>query len=90
MPKLSFQTDRLTVDVPDGAEVMSLVDELGASVSFGCRSGMCGTCVVTVVEGQASLSRPSSDELKTLEETCAKPGQRLACQLKVFGDVQIA
>ena len=79
--------DQLCVEVAEGTDVMSWVESLGASVSFGCRAGMCGTCVVTVAEGAGHLSCATLDEMKTLEEIGAKPGQRLACQLKVYGDV---
>lgn len=89
MPNLIFERDQLCAEVPEGTDVMSWVDELGASVSFGCRSGMCGTCVVTILEGAAHLPAASREEKETLEMAGARPDQRLACQLKIFGDVKI-
>lgn len=57
-------------------------------VLFGCRTGVCGTCLV-VVKGDIP---PPSEEEKEVLETLA-PGDirvRLACQLNLTNDIAIA
>jgi ferredoxin len=56
-------------------------------VLFGCRTGICGTCIV-VVKGNIP---PPSEEEKEILETLA-PGNdlaRLACQLNLSSDIEI-
>lgn len=55
---------------------------------FGCRTGVCGTCLcqVTVLKGQ--LPTPSQDEKELLEIIASDiPDARLACQL--HGDATV-
>jgi ferredoxin len=64
----------------------SLAIELDASNSpllFGCRTGVCGTCLVEVQQGYESLPPPDADEKELLEVLTDHPRARLACQLDV-------
>ncbi|MGB3651181.1 MAG: 2Fe-2S iron-sulfur cluster-binding protein [Rivularia sp. (in: cyanobacteria)] len=56
-------------------------------VLFGCRTGICGTCLV-VVEGDIP---PASLEEKELLEVLApqNPQARLACQIQLTNDIKI-
>ena len=58
-----------------------------ASVCGG--RGRCSTCRVRVVTGEASLSTPSTEELRVLKRVGAPPHVRLACQAVPSGDVSI-
>ena len=42
MPKVTFVTDKITVEVPVGAAIPDIVDQCGATLPFGCRMGSCG------------------------------------------------
>lgn len=56
-------------------------------VLFGCRTGICGTCLV-IVEGDIP---PPSEEEKEILEIFA-PGNeqaRLACQIDLTNDIEI-
>ncbi|MEH2327764.1 2Fe-2S iron-sulfur cluster-binding protein [Nostoc sp.] len=56
-------------------------------VLFGCRTGICGTCLVKVI---GDILPPQSDEQEMLETLVANhPHARLACQLDVTGNVEI-
>ncbi|MBN3876076.1 MULTISPECIES: 2Fe-2S iron-sulfur cluster-binding protein [unclassified Nostoc] len=56
-------------------------------VLFGCRTGICGTCLVEVIGDISPLQR---DEQETLETLAANhPHARLACQVDVTGNVEI-
>ncbi len=61
----------------------------GAAILFGCEVGVCGTCMINVLEGKGNLSAPESQEKDSLVMFSAKDNQRLACQCKVKGDVKI-
>jgi ferredoxin len=56
-------------------------------VLFGCRTGICGTCLV-VVEGDIP---PPSEEEKEILEIFAPGNQqaRLACQIDLTNDIEI-
>lgn len=56
-------------------------------VLFGCRTGICGTCLVLVI-GETSL--PSTEEWDVLEVIAPEyPNARLACQLELTSNLQI-
>ncbi|MBD3319278.1 2Fe-2S iron-sulfur cluster binding domain-containing protein [Candidatus Woesearchaeota archaeon] len=51
------------------------------NVSFGCTSGLCGTCNIIVLRGMKNLT-PRTEQ----EEAMALPAEnRLACQCKIKG-----
>jgi ferredoxin len=57
-------------------------------VLFGCRTGICGTCLVTVI---GDLSPPDAAEQEMLDLLApGNPQARLACQLDVVGEIAIA
>ncbi|NET17435.1 MAG: (2Fe-2S)-binding protein [Okeania sp. SIO1H6] len=56
-------------------------------VLFGCRTGICGTCLVEV---EGDIPPPNSEELEILE--IFSPGNkqaRLACQIKLTNNIKI-
>ena len=64
---------------------------VNSPVLFGCRSGLCGTCLVEVEAiGETSLTEPGEDEKEALE--IYAPGNRrarLACQLALTTDLRL-
>ncbi len=89
MPKVTFKPDNLTVEVEAGSMLIDVVEDSNASLLFGCRQALCGTCIMTVVEGAENLNPIEEDEKITLDGHEAKPGQRLGCQCSVNGDVVV-
>jgi ferredoxin len=56
-------------------------------VLFGCRTGICGTCLV-IIEGD--IPPPSEEEREILELFAPENQQaRLACQLDLTNDIEI-
>jgi ferredoxin len=56
-------------------------------VLFGCRTGICGTCLVEV---SGDLSLPESNEQELLAILAPNnPRARLACQIKISSDLEI-
>ena len=69
------------VCVGPGERLMDIIDENALPVTFGCRSGNCGTCRVTVEAGAESLEPAESTERALLR---SQPGDqlRLACRIR--------
>ena len=89
MVKVHFLLEDLLVEAPAGTPLQKVADAAGADITFGCRTGSCGTCRVRVTEGLANCSEPGSEERDFLHGLDAPPDQRLACQVSVHGDVAI-
>ena len=65
--------------VEDGAGIQKACEVLG--VPFGCRSGYCGTCKITILSGNLSPLTSEEDDMgRDLQH-------RLACQCKAINGV---
>lgn len=79
MAKLKFENTGDEVEIQDGERIADQCEEAG--VPFACTEGVCGTCVIEVVDGADNLNEPTQEELDFLgEDTC---GERLACQCRI-------
>lgn len=57
-------------------------------ILFGCRTGLCGTCLVRVT---GKIPPPKVEEIELLEILeIHDPQVRLACQIELTGDIEIA
>ncbi|CUU59667.1 ferredoxin [Frankia sp. CcI49] len=83
MPSLKFVNADETVEF-DGCVELIEMDDI---ITFGCRSGRCGICVVRIVSGGENLSPRTAREERLFgllgEES---PAMRLACQSRAYGD----
>jgi ferredoxin len=87
--KVHFLTEDLLVEAPAGASLLDVARKSGADITFGCRSGSCGTCRVRVDRGLERCSPMTAEERDFLAGLNAPADQRLACQVTVQGDVDI-
>lgn len=72
----NFKTKK-EIEVSDGKPIKESCEKLG--VPFGCQEGVCGSCMIEIVEGYENLS-----ELTPEEENFGRDKEhRLACQCKV-------
>lgn len=86
MAKLIFEHNDDEVELEDGAPIAEACEEEG--VPFACTEGVCGTCVIEIVEGEDLLSEPTQEEEDFLGEGCRH--ERLACQCKIQkGNVKV-
>ena len=85
--RVRFLPEDLLVEAPAGTPLQEIADAAGADLTFGCRSGSCGTCRVRILGGPCSLMGP--EERDFLEALGAGEDQRLACQVKVLGDLEV-
>ncbi len=80
MAKLVFQNTGEEVEVEDDGSIAQVCEEAG--VPFACTEGVCGTCIVEVVEGHENLSEPTQAEIDFLGESGTKR-ERMCCQAKI-------
>ena len=73
-----IRTKEKSVAIPDGQQIRDACEELG--VPFGCRSGICGTCRVDIIDGNDNLSELTWEEIAMGDRNRK---QRLACQAKI-------
>ncbi len=77
MAKLIYKKTGAEKEIADGEKIKTAAEELG--VLFGCEDGICGTCMINIVEGEKNLSEITQPE-KDLERD---EKHRLACQCKI-------
>lgn len=82
---IHFEDINVTVTVPAGTRVIEISEKVGSGITYGCREGDCGTCLMTVSSGAEFLSEPSVLEGKILRENFAGKNDRLACQAQAIG-----
>jgi ferredoxin len=87
--QVHFLLEDLLVEAPAGTPLQQIADAAGADITFGCRTGSCGTCRVRIAEGLQHCSEPNAEERDFLQGLGTPPDQRLACQVVVHGDVAI-
>lgn len=71
-------------DLPAGADLAFALNATNSPLLLACRTGICGTCLVEVLEGE--IDPPDEEEREMLE--LLAPGYalaRLACQLRATG-----
>lgn len=79
--------DDTTLNVPQGASVMSTLTENGIYLSSACGGkGSCGQCRVQITEGGGEILDPEKPHFSRKE---IKEGFRLGCQCKVKGDIKL-
>ena len=82
---ITFEDINVTVTVPAGTRVIEISEKVGSGITYGCREGDCGTCMMKVDEGWNNLSEASVLEDKIRRDHFAGKHNRLACQAQVLG-----
>ena len=80
MAKLFFENSGEEKILEDNSPIQEICEEAG--VPFACTEGVCGTCVIEVVDGMDNLSDFTPEEKDFLGE---QDRERLACQCKIKG-----
>lgn len=80
MAKLVFVNTSEEKELEEDASLHETCEEAG--VPFACTEGVCGTCVIEVVEGMEHLSEFTQEEKDFLGD---QDRERLACQCKIRG-----
>lgn len=78
------------VRLPAGKNLADLLTVRNSPMYFGCRNGVCGTCLARVTDRSGTLPPPGQDERDVLELLCpAEPKARLACRITLCGDLTV-
>ncbi|NGX44530.1 MAG: Ferredoxin-1 [Candidatus Anoxychlamydiales bacterium] len=80
MAKLIFENTSEEVDIEDGKSIKDECEQAG--IPFACSEGVCGSCIIEVVEGMDNFTEPTQAEKDFLGEIQT---ERLACQCKIKG-----
>ena len=86
MPTLTIEPTGDTVEVAEGQNLLDACLRAGIYLPHACGHGLCGTCKVTVLEGQVDHGGASSFALMDFERD---EGATLACVATIEGDVTI-
>ncbi|MEH2242852.1 2Fe-2S iron-sulfur cluster-binding protein [Nostoc sp.] len=86
--KISFPgSDFVPITVESHQNLSEHLTIQNSPVLFGCRTGICGTCLVEVI---GDIPPPQPDEQEMLETLALKnPNARLACQLDLTANIAI-
>ena len=89
--EISFpETDFQKVCLPEDCALCEGLDARNSPLLFGCRTGICGTCLIEVVDGYDNLEAPDEEEQEALSIYAPEhPKARLACQIKVCTDLKV-
>ncbi len=80
MGKIIFDNTQEEKELEENSPIAEVCEEAG--VPFACTEGVCGTCVIEVLEGMENLSPFTQEEMDFLGE---QDKERLACQCKLRG-----
>lgn len=87
MAKLIFDHNDDEIELEEGSPIAEACEEAG--VPFACTEGVCGTCVIEIIEGGENLSEATQEEEDFLGAGTCK--ERLACQCRIkCGKVRIS
>lgn len=89
MAIIKYIPDSKEVKCEKGDKLIDIANKEDLTIPFGCTDGLCGTCIVTVKEGKENLTEKTEQEKETLELFEAEKDQRLACQCKILGNVEL-
>jgi len=77
------------IELPDLSSLSLHLTVKNSPLLFGCRSGLCGTCLIEV-EADDPLPAPDAEEIEALGIYApGNPRARLACQLRVSTNLRI-
>ena len=81
MAKIIFSDNGRKINVKDRESIKDACEKLG--VPFSCAEGICGTCMIDIVDGQENLSELTQEE----KDMGMNGTRRLACQCKINGGI---
>lgn len=87
--KITLNNGKQTLEARQGMTLFAALRTKGILLPTGCGArGQCGQCKVTLTAGEADLF--TDNEVRILTEDDRAAGKRLACQLRLIGDIEVA
>lgn len=83
--------DHEPVELAEGENLSEHLTVENSPILFGCRTGICGTCLIEVQEQEGGELPPPGEYEKDLLSIVApgNPRARLACQLNLRSNIKI-
>jgi ferredoxin len=76
-------------DIRRGLGIQAVCAKAETGIEFDCRAADCGICAIKIISGAENLSPKTASEADFLQAMKADEDERLACQVRVLGDVEI-
>lgn len=89
MAKLIIRSEEKSIDFEPGKTLLDICAREKTSITFACKNGICGTCLIQVLEGANNISPKTQVEQEFLDSINAKPFERLACQCRLANDITV-
>jgi len=87
--KISCNGQSSTYEIRRGLGFQALCKKHLTPIEFDCRKSDCGICIFNVSKGFENLSPVTAAEKDFLKAMRADSTERLACQCRVLGDVEL-
>lgn len=86
-----LDSDAAEITLPDGSVLSEHLDAENSPVLFGCRAGICGTCLCEIYTNKnTNLHNPDNHEQEALDIYAPNnPHARLACQFILKSNITI-
>ncbi|BEP67682.1 hypothetical protein GmRootV35_21960 [Variovorax sp. V35] len=81
--ELCIDPTGMKTPIRKGQTLLEALEDCGAPINAGCRSGVCGADPIAVVAGGERLAPIGSDERATLARLGCADGTRLACMARI-------
>lgn len=90
VPKIILQPGRIELNAPRKANLLQFLQESRVPVGSACGGkGLCASCKLRVLQGGKNLSRPNDTESELAERNHLPVDERISCQSKILGDVEL-
>lgn len=90
MPVIDFAPLGVKIECEEGKTIFEVAKSNSIPIAESCNGDkICGHCRVQIIEGTENLSEPDFDEMKLMKEKNFSQDERLACAVKVYGNVRI-
>lgn len=86
---ISIKSQDKKIQIESGKLLSQALDASNSPILFGCRTGICGTCLVKVIDGHENISMLTEDEKDYLELLPDPSDLRLACQFMCTNNVTL-
>ncbi|PIK15762.1 2Fe-2S iron-sulfur cluster-binding protein [Halobacteriovorax sp. JY17] len=90
LSKIKIKGIEEELEVESGKHLSELLTASNSPILFGCRTGICGTCLIRVHDGKENINPPCADEAEFLEIVAEGDSKmRLACKVIINGNINI-
>ena len=84
--RIRFEPDAIEIDANEGETILQASRRAGIDLPYECGWGSCGTCKLTLVEGNVELIFPEAPAVNPRD---ARRGRVLACQCCAISDLVV-